>query len=229
MTVVIKITLFIIILFLFKFSLFSQEIEFNGFYIEVIHYLPEENYVYEAQYLINEEDLLISLIKNPINFDYKKIKRLANYTSLYFELLNLPLPQGISKKNQIDWNRKVSLYRGDDRFPHELWRSEIADTNYSFYVKQVKVKIEQIEMEKKIALSSGSGMKQFHGFKIWLLKEIYDQKLYRMDVHKGVEKIKLYEALNYFHPSNNQIEKTIYLDEHGAMIKQKNNYIFLNW
>lgn len=207
-----------ICLFVFLFKMYSENVIFEGYYVEVLSINNKHKFLSSGQYLI-ENDSLKVLLKNPkIVWSDKNIKRLFNYTSFFFNYAEgYPKPIWVTDLKQIDWNLKVSLHRANDYACHKLYVSLI-DNAYAFYIKKVIIETESLgsvnEMKEKgyqLEFMSVGGYSVFHNIsnENFLLRKIINQTVFSEEDMKkeGFEKyikpMDIVDANNIFHPRFN--------------------------
>lgn len=214
---------FLIISFCFSSLLKAQEKEFSGIYIEILSRTISSGIttsVLSGQYLTSEKEVK-SIIENPKKYLYNcSLKRLFNYTSFAFEELKLK----IGHEENIDWNHKISLYRGNDYEDNILYLCK-QDTHFAFYIKRVKIKY--IELPVKHIGYDHQSILDIYCDTILLLKKIdFQQKVPASDelVKNFITPLNGYETWYFWHPSINDFVKT-YID--NKILREK--YNLPNW
>jgi hypothetical protein len=213
-----KYRIVLICMFVFLFKMYSENVVFEGYYVEVLSISRKHKLLSGGEYLVDSDSLKV-LLENPKNvWSDKNIKRLFNYTSYFFKLAQgYPKPIWVTDLKQIDWNLKVSLHRANDYTCHKLYVSLI-DNSYAFYIKKIIIEIEPLgnvkEMTEKgyhLNFRSAGGGVNIHNIsnENFLLRKIINQTLFSEEDMKkeGFEKyikpMDIVDANNTFHPRFN--------------------------
>lgn len=192
----------------------ANAISFKGYYIEVL--ILQKNGMLVTGEFILEKDSLKSFLENPNQvWENQNLKRIFNYTSLFFfQTEPENLPKNVSNIEQIDWNYKVSLYRGNDLSCNKLYRSLI-NKNYAFYIKEVEILIESLGDVEKLCDKFGKflSFRSVEGSKItniskenFLLLKILEQQVLDLEFIKNqylldlIKPISLKKVQNLFNP-----------------------------
>lgn len=134
----------LLLLFITVTKSFAQE--FKGYYMEVLY--KSNKKIINGEFILNNNELL-QLLKSPDDIWSDKYKRIHNYCGKTFNLLKLQLPDSIENIEQLNWNKKVSLYRGNDDNPYYIFHSQI-DNRYFFFIKKIAIQTTFIGDQKQI-------------------------------------------------------------------------------
>lgn len=208
----------------------QNTIKFNGYYIEIIGKL----HFASGQYIVNEKELK-GIVQNPHQYIYgeksKQLKPLFNYTSTMLQTLKnasdtlVNIDQDTLKT--IDWNYKVSLYRGNDYLENSLYLCK-SDTNYAFYIKKVSIICDEVQLPPKVVINSDdSPFFSISNDKIYLLRKILSQSKLSMSspiINQFISYLNPLETCLKWHPCLGNSVK-VYVD--GKYYRTEYNYP--NW
>lgn len=170
--------LIVLFIFFINYKSIAQYNKIHFYYIEFISRYTSEytkNGYLSGQYLISPNDSIITYLENPELLEKSdKVLRLLNFASRDLQQIEYP-DSALRKKDykEVDWNRKVSLYRGNDFEPYKLIKYK-GNNEYAFYIKDVVVSGNMVK--NNIVLASHPIQIPFEKDSLFLLNYIHSQK-----------------------------------------------------
>jgi hypothetical protein len=192
----------------------AQKMNIKGYYLELIYNNPKTGKTSHAEFLFDIVDDLKKLLLNPLNYNDFDSFRILNYTSYYLDLIEDSMMQEVKIKQSVNWNLKVSLYRGNDNYPNYLLR--LNDSNFAFYIKKVDVNVKKIIIPRISLNYSDTDLLPTFANQLYLLQQINNQSFikeinFKNDKEYELIRIPIEEAISKFHPaSNNRSSLNLY-------------------